>query len=92
MDKKTLRLNTLLLEDSSNLSGGERARIIIARALLKKSDIIIFDETFSAIAEKDANAMINNIFNHYSNKTFILISHFKPDYKFNLVIEGGFND
>ena len=91
LDKKSFRLNTLLLEDSSNLSGGERARIIIARALLKNSNIIIFDETFSAIAENDANIMINNIFNYYPNKTFILISHFKPSYKFNLVVEGGFN-
>ena len=92
LDKKSLRLNTLLLEDSSNLSGGERARIIIARALLKNTNIIIFDETFSAIAEEDANNMINNIFKFYSNKTFILISHFKPKYKFDLVITGGFNE
>jgi len=92
LDKKSLRLNTLLLEDSSNLSGGERARIIIARALLKDTDIILFDESFSAIAESDANKMIKDIFNYYSDKTFILISHFKPDYKFNLVVEGGFND
>ena len=91
LDKKSLRLNTLLLEDSSNLSGGERARIIIARALLKKCDIIIFDETFSAIAESDANKMISNIFNQYLNKTIILISHFKPSYKFDLIVQGGFN-
>ena len=92
LDKKSLRLNTLLLEDSSNFSGGERARIIIARALLKNTNIIIFDETFSAIAESDANKMINNIFGYYPNKTFILISHFKPNYKFDLIVKGGFND
>lgn len=92
LDKKSMRLNTFLLEDSSNLSGGERARIIIARALLKNSDIIVFDETFSAIAESDANKMINNIFDYYPTKTFILISHFKPKYNFNLVIDGGFNE
>ena len=92
LDKKSFRLNTLLLEDSSNLSGGERARIIIARALLKETDIIVFDETFSAIAENDANKMIKDIFDYYRNKTFILISHFKPSYKFDLVVEGGFND
>lgn len=90
LDKKSLRLNTLLLEDSSNLSGGERARIIIARALLKNSSIVIFDETFSAIAEKDANIMIKNIFDYYTDKTFILISHFRPNYNFNLVVDGGF--
>lgn len=92
LDKKALRLNTMLLEDSSNLSGGERARLIIARALLKDCNIIVFDETFSAIAEVDASKMISDIFKHYKDKTFILISHFKPSFKFDLVVEGGFND
>ena len=91
LDKKTLRLDTYIREDASNLSGGERARIILARALIKNSNIIIFDETFSAVSENDANKMIDNIFNEYKNKTIILISHFKPKYKFDLEIIGDFN-
>lgn len=91
LDKKVLRLDTVIREDVSNLSGGERSRIIMARALIKNSPIIIFDETFSAVEENDANKMINKIFNYYKDKTFILISHFKPNYHFDLVVDGGFN-
>ena len=86
-----MRLNTLLLEDQSNLSGGERARIIIARTLIKNNPIIIFDETFSAIAQSDANIMIENILKKYQNNTIILISHFKPNYKFDQEVLGDFN-
>ena len=92
LDKKSLRLNTYIMEDVSNLSGGERARVIIARALLKNSSIIIFDETFSAIAEEDANKMISAIFKEYHDKTIILISHFKPKYKFDLEVVGNYNE
>ena len=92
LDKKSLRLDTMILEDASNLSGGEKSRIIMARALLKNSPIIIFDETFSAVEESDANKMINRIFNYYKNKTFILISHFKPSYHFDKVVKGEFNE
>ncbi|MBR1416383.1 MAG: ATP-binding cassette domain-containing protein [Bacilli bacterium] len=92
LDKKKLRLNTFIMEDASNLSGGEKARIILARNLLKDSSILIFDETFSAISEKDANKIINDIFTEYKDKTIILISHFKPKYKFDQEIVGDFND
>ncbi len=90
LDKKAMRLNTKILEDVSNLSGGEKSRIIIARALVKNSNIIIFDETFSSINKDDANIMIENILNYYKNKTFILISHFKPSFKFDQEIIGDF--
>ena len=92
LDKKSLRLDTIIREDVSNLSGGERSRIIMARTLMKDSPIIIFDETFSAVEECDANKMINRIFNYYNNKTFILISHFKPNYHFDKVVQGVFNE
>ncbi len=92
LDKKSMRLDTMIREDVSNLSGGERSRIIMARALLKDSPIIIFDETFSAVEESDANKMINKIFNYYKNKTFVLISHFKPSYHFDNIVQGTFNE
>ena len=62
----------------------------MARALIKNSNIIVFDETFSNINKDDANIMINNILNYFKNKTFIIISHFKPDYKFDQEIIGDF--
>jgi len=92
LDKKALKLKSYILEDASNLSGGERARIILARTLIKNSPIIIFDETFSSIAQDGANLIISNILNNYKDKTIIIISHFKPRYKFDIVINEGFNN
>ena len=92
LDKKAFRLDTYVVENLSNLSNGERSRIIMARALVKNSPIIIFDETFSSVEENDANKMIKDIFSYYKEKTIILISHFKPDYKFDQIINGGFNN
>ena len=86
--KKALRLDTFIMEDGSNLSGGEKSRIFIARALVKNKSIMIFDETFSAIAKKDAEKMIKSICEYYKNRTIIIISHFKPNYKFDQIIEG----
>lgn len=88
LDKKALRLESFIMEDGSNLSGGEKARIFLARALVKNNDIIIFDETFSSLEETDANRIINNILTLYSYKTIIIISHFKPQFPFNSFLEG----
>lgn len=68
-------------ENGSNYSGGERQRIIISRALLRESDIYIFDEAFSQIDIDTANRIIERIFKYLKNKTIIIISHRKPNVK-----------
>lgn len=82
LDKRKMRLDSYIIEEGNNFSGGEKARIILARALLRKTKIILLDEIFSEIEKNDANAIINNINDFYKNKTIIIISHFKPKYKF----------
>ena len=63
-------------EKGVNLSGGQKARISIARALYSEKDIYIFDDPISAL---DANVgmkiMKNCIIKHLSNKTRILVTH-----------------
>jgi ABC-type multidrug transport system fused ATPase/permease subunit len=66
-------LSQIINEDGHNISGGEKQRIGIARALLNKPDIIILDEATSSldsITEDKILKMIKSL-----NKTVIIISH-----------------
>lgn len=67
--------NMLLEENASNISGGERQRIILARSFLKNSSIYILDETFSQINIEKERVILKNIFEKYKDKTIIVISH-----------------
>ncbi len=73
---RSLLKNDMLIENNgSNLSGGEKQRILLARALVKKSDIYIFDESLSAIDIKNERLILKNIFKRLKDKTIIVISH-----------------
>ena len=73
---RSLLKNDMLIENNgSNLSGGEKQRILLARALVKKSYIYIFDESLSAIDIKNERLILKNIFKRLKNKTIIVISH-----------------
>ena len=65
----------LLEENGFNISGGERQRIILARTLLKKSNIYIFDESFSQIDIELERTILSKLFKYLKNKTVIVISH-----------------
>lgn len=62
-------------ENGFNFSNGERQRIILARSLLRNSDIYIFDEAFSQIDSRKRDIIVKNIFNYLREKTIIVISH-----------------
>ena len=63
-------------EKGINLSGGQRARINIARALYSNKDIYIFDDPISALdATVGKNIVKNCIVNYLEDKTRILITH-----------------
>ena len=75
-------------ENGFNFSNGERQRIILARSLLKKSSIYIFDEAFGNIDIESEKEIIKNIFKYLSDKTVIVISHrFNNKKLFDRVIE-----
>ena len=65
----------LLEENGSNFSNGERQRIILARSLIKNSDIYIFDESFSQIDSCKTMLIMEKIFDYLKGKTIIVISH-----------------
>ncbi|EFI41904.1 ABC transporter ATP-binding protein/permease [Peptoniphilus sp. oral taxon 386] len=68
-------LDTLIFENGSNFSGGQRQRIAIARAILKKSPIYIFDEATSNIDSESEEIIMKFLDTFRKNKLIILISH-----------------
>lgn len=73
--EKMDKLDTKILERGSNLSGGEKQRLNIARALLKDSEIYIFDEVTSNIDAESEDDIMKVILELAKFKTVILISH-----------------
>ena len=74
--KNSILHDEMLIENNaSNISGGEKQRILLARSLVKDSDIYIFDESFSAIDIDNERKILIKIFNYLKNKTIIVISH-----------------
>ena len=67
--------NFLLEEGGFNISGGERQRIILARALLKDASIYIFDESFSEMDVDSEGKILSKIFGYLADKTILVISH-----------------
>ena len=65
---------TLLEENGLNISGGQRQRIALARAL-QNFNLLIIDEGFSGLDIDLERRLLKNLFNNYSNKTIIVISH-----------------
>ncbi|PWJ96292.1 ATP-binding cassette subfamily B protein [Oceanotoga teriensis] len=66
---------TVVGERGVTLSGGQRQRVSIARALAKKSEIIILDDCLSAVDTETEEAIIKNLRKEIKNKTIIVISH-----------------
>jgi ATP-binding cassette, subfamily B, multidrug efflux pump len=67
--------NTLVGNSGIRLSGGQQARISLARTLLNKNKIIILDDPFSAVDMKTEEQIIENLKNNYKGSLIILISH-----------------
>lgn len=68
-------LDTILLEQGSNFSGGQRQRLAMARALLHDTPIYIFDEATSNIDVESENQIMEVVKELAKTKTIILISH-----------------
>lgn len=69
------KLETVVGENGIKLSGGERQRISIARALLNKNPILIFDEATSMLDNETEDKIITILLNSFKETTIILIAH-----------------
>lgn len=67
--------DTNIGDKGNKLSGGQKQRIAIARAVLKKSDIIILDEATSALDNKNEVLVQEALNKIATNKTMIVIAH-----------------
>ncbi|MDC4182284.1 ABC transporter ATP-binding protein [Mycoplasma bradburyae] len=68
------KLDHQLVEFGNNLSGGQKARVCIARTLIKDSKIMIFDDSLTALDNITAKKVLDNILDNYKDKTKIFIS------------------
>ena len=67
-------LDTLVGERGVALSGGQKQRLAIARALVKKAPIYIFDDSFSALDYKTDSALRRALKEHTGNSTLLIVT------------------
>ncbi len=68
------RIQSECSESGDNLSGGEKQRIAIARAILRDSPVLLLDEVTSALDRPTAKVILNNIF-AMEDKTVVFVTH-----------------
>lgn len=67
--------DTVLGERGITLSGGQKQRISIARAIIKKPEILLFDDCLSAVDTETEEKILKNLVKLTKNKTTIIVSH-----------------
>ena len=73
--KLPMQYYTYLQEAGNGLSGGEKQRIALARAFLKKSNFYIFDESTSNLDFATENIIFDMIYNKLKDKSMLIIAH-----------------
>ena len=68
-------IETMVGEKGVSLSGGQKQRVSIARALIKNPEILILDDSLSAVDAKTEAKIIENIQNERAGKTTIIATH-----------------
>ena len=69
--------DTVLNDDGDKLSGGQKQRISLARALVKKSNLLLLDEVTSALDEKNKEKLLETIENLKEHCSIIFVTHDK---------------
>ena len=86
--KQADKYQTMIIGNGHNLSGGEKQRIAMARAIIKNSPIIILDEATSALDNESEFLIQDTITKLKKTKTIIMIAHKQATIDFaDIVIE-----
>ncbi|RZL41178.1 MAG: ABC transporter ATP-binding protein, partial [Pedobacter sp.] len=70
-----LKYETVLGERGITLSGGQKQRVSIARALIKDPEILLLDDSLSAVDTETEELILNNLLEFCQNKTTIIVTH-----------------
>ena len=73
--KLPMQYHTFLEEAGNGLSGGEKQRIALARAFLKKNEFYILDESTSNLDFATENIIFDMIYNKFREKSMLIIAH-----------------
>jgi ATP-binding cassette subfamily B multidrug efflux pump len=74
IDEKTEGMKEEVAQGGANVSGGQRQRLAIARALVKKAPIYIFDDSFSALDYKTDAALRKALKKHTGSSTLLIVT------------------
>ncbi|MDD6400803.1 MAG: ABC transporter ATP-binding protein [Lachnospiraceae bacterium] len=75
VDSLPMKENTIVGDNGAMVSGGQKKRIVLARALLNKSPIVILDEPTTGLDEKNAKEVVVNLLDEFSSSLVVVISH-----------------
>lgn len=75
INNKRLKDKYFIEENSFNISGGEKQRIILARGLMNEFEYLVLDEVLSEVDKPIEINIINNLKKEYKDKTIIYITH-----------------
>ena len=68
-------LDTMIGEKGISVSGGQKQRVSISRAIIKNPEILILDDSLSAVDSLTEKNIISNIVEHRKGKTTIIVAH-----------------
>lgn len=74
VEKMPEKENSFITQGGTNISGGQKQRLSIARAIARNPEILVFDDSFSALDYKTDHALRENLKNQFSNTTKLIVA------------------